>query len=623
MNELTKKLSEILRYGLAKDFTSISYAIMKDGEFLAYDSLGNQGGEEKKSATPECTYNVASVSKIYCTVAVMQLVERGRLDLDTPVCEYLPRFRMPDQRYRKITLRHCLSHTSGLPGTQWKGFSVSDTTHADYYEDVYSYLSKNCLKAEPGEYAVYCNDGFTLAEMTVAEITGEKYADYCVEYITDPIKAYSSRLSPNRNEAYPLIHEGKKPGELLLIQGGAGFTTNMRDLCLFGKLFLNENDIISEHSKDEMAKKHGRTFLKLDERTESYGLGWDNVCYTHPEYDLGDGAMLKGGNSFQFTTQFIVVPKYNAVLAISETHDCNIDVNEAILRLFAVAVLSQGISIYKNYCPLNQSFIKENEGTYLIPSGILNFHLYGAHCTITLDDTRGDSRQWLKNFNFDGDTLSSEDKRTLYFEKHGEDTYALASYNGIISPMAQKILPSPSVSKAWKNRIGKAYIAVDTTPYDIVINEIMTGFMPALLKGNEGVVILSFSGRGDGGVYGIFESAVKPLDDSKATGFLNTPCNPSRDALMPIFEMRNGIEYCSVASYTYRDASSLPLYEGQGFEAPEEENKAYRFAYELSSLPKIPDNRRLMVLDDKLICVYDSLTMEKYNPIKNGYLLFI
>ena len=95
----------------------MSYAIMKDGELLACDSLGTQGDEAKTEATTKSTYNVASVSKIYCAVAVMQLVEQGKIDLDTPVCEYLPRFYMPDERFRKITLRHCLSHTSGLPGT--------------------------------------------------------------------------------------------------------------------------------------------------------------------------------------------------------------------------------------------------------------------------------------------------------------------------------------------------------------------------------------------------------------------------------------------------------------------------------------------------------------------------
>ena len=107
MNQLTEKCSSILRWGLPDKFTSVSYSIMKDGEILACDALGHQGGDEQKPATVDCTYNVASVSKIFCTVAVMQLVEQGKIELDAPVCKYLPRFTMLDSRYRdKIGRAH-------------------------------------------------------------------------------------------------------------------------------------------------------------------------------------------------------------------------------------------------------------------------------------------------------------------------------------------------------------------------------------------------------------------------------------------------------------------------------------------------------------------------------------
>ena len=133
-DQLTKKLSGILRQNLAKDFTSVSYAIMKNGKLIAADAIGTNGGKENAPSTINDTYNVASVSKIYCALAAMKLVEMGKLDLDTPIYQYLPRFKMLDERYKKITTRHCLSHTSGLPGTQWKGFSVTDVTADDYYD---------------------------------------------------------------------------------------------------------------------------------------------------------------------------------------------------------------------------------------------------------------------------------------------------------------------------------------------------------------------------------------------------------------------------------------------------------------------------------------------------------
>ncbi len=195
--ELIKELSAMAAMELPEKYTSVSYAVMIGGEIVARDNLGTTGGKDPKPAHEKCTYNVASISKIFCTTAVMQLVEKGLLDLDKPVIEYVPEFSMPDARYKKITLRHCLSHSSGLPGTQWKGFSVSDPGREDYYSEFLDYMAHSMIKAEPGLYSTYCNDGFTLSEMAVKNVSGESYADYCLNHICRPLGLESSRRSWN------------------------------------------------------------------------------------------------------------------------------------------------------------------------------------------------------------------------------------------------------------------------------------------------------------------------------------------------------------------------------------------------------------------------------------------
>ena len=112
---------------------------------------------------------------------------RGLVELDTPVVQYVPDFKMLDEDYKKITVRHLLNHASGLPGTQWKGFSVTALTERDYYQEVLDYLAISHLKAKPGEYSVYCNDGFTLAEIVVARVSGQRYS--CLLYTS---KSYRS-----------------------------------------------------------------------------------------------------------------------------------------------------------------------------------------------------------------------------------------------------------------------------------------------------------------------------------------------------------------------------------------------------------------------------------------------
>ena len=113
MNKLSERLNDILKMNLAKDYTSISYAIMQKGELVAAGALGTSGTKEKKPSTIQDTYNVASVSKIYCTLAVMKLVEQKKVELDCPIYQYLPRlYHFRIQRKRESRHQH-LRHIEG------------------------------------------------------------------------------------------------------------------------------------------------------------------------------------------------------------------------------------------------------------------------------------------------------------------------------------------------------------------------------------------------------------------------------------------------------------------------------------------------------------------------------
>ena len=618
MNALTQRLSALLQRDLSEKCSSAAYAIMIDGQIIAEDSMGRnpiRGG----------TYNVGSISKVYCAVAVMQLVERGLLELDRPVCEYLPRFWMPDERYKKITLRHCLSHSCGLPGTQWRWLAASRPRRdEDYYEEVYRFLAHSALHSEPGAFSVYCNDGFTLAEMVVAQVSGMSYGEYCKRYITEPIGAHSSRQSSQRNHDYQHTFIVGMPPESIGPEGAGGIGTTMADLCKFGQLFLTENKVVSEQSKQEIDKPQGTTFLPADGFSQNYGLGWDNVNYKNPEYDLGDGVLQKGGNSFQFTTQFFVVPKYNAVLALSETHDCKLDVPETVMRLFAVAMQELGTNIYTRLKPVPEDMIKKYSGTYLVPSGVLNLHLYGAYGAITRDDTRGGHTSWYKQpLYYNGEVFEAENNQEVFFTEHGDDIYIMTKMRGRRSPMAQKARPHAPVSQKWKDRMSKMYVLVNADPHDLVVNSLMTGFFIRELPGVEGVLIASFSGVGDSGVYGLFEASFAPLSDDIGTGFLNTPSNPSRDLVSPVFEVRNGVEYCYAASMLFRDTATVDEYNGQSFGPAGAENGVYRITKRLEKLPEIPADRRIMVLDKDMVRVYDSLMEDEYKPVEEGFILLI
>lgn len=331
---MENQVTQLLKAMVKPDYTACSYAFMQDGKIVCADAIGVIDKINNQPITTDCTFNVCSISKIYCTVCVMQLVDEGLIQLEDKVADILPEFTMKDERYKDITVRMCLDHSSGLPGTQWKHFSVNTTSKFDYYSEVLNYLSNSTLKADPGTYSTYCNDGFTLAEMVVSKVRNMPYEDVLRKYITEKIGAKSTNTTYTIHSDYPLVSEGKKPKEYFPIQGAGGITTSMIDLCKFGQLFLEPNSIISEKSKALMAKSWGTTFLESDLGAIDFGLGWDLVRHHDPDYDFGDGVLAKGGNSMFFSSRLIIVPKYNAVLAFSETHDCGLDVPTTLMRLF-------------------------------------------------------------------------------------------------------------------------------------------------------------------------------------------------------------------------------------------------------------------------------------------------
>lgn len=623
---LNDKLNDILKLGLPKNYTAISYAIMVDGEIWCADTLGTTEG---KPATNDHTFNVGSISKILCTTAVMQQVEQGKMDLDEPICTYLPDFWMPDERYKKITLRHCLNHSCGLPGTQWKHFYTPEMNDEDvktYYQEVYHYLAHSWMKAEPGTYSVYCNDGFTLAEMAVAAVTGQPFAKYCEENITRPLGAHSTRTAILRNPENPLTVQNDKLSELIWIQGCGGFTTTMTDLCKFGNLFLTESPVLSKASKDEMAKHQGVTFLPEDTASTCYGLGWDQVAFKDPDIEMGEGVLMKGGGTFQFISRLLVLPEYNAVLAMSKTLDCKVDVSLLLPRLFAAVMLEKkGVSLYKRGEVIPQQFKDKFGGDYLTPSSIYHTHFDGDTLTVTCDTLLGDRENVYKDLRYTGERFVGTDGETYFFREHGEDSYFFATFRGRTIPAAVKARDRMPLSDGWKNRMGKQYLPVDVTFRDSVSTDMMCGLTIAPMKGYEGLFIAAFSASEQQYNADRFEACCAPIDDDRAETVMRTPSNASRDAFHPWFERRDGVEYCVAGSYLFRDAESLPEYKGEDFEAlpVSDFNHVFRIASELKALPKVPEGRRLMIRNNKLSLVYDSQLGGDFKPVKDGFISFV
>ena len=466
--------------------------------------------------------------------------------------------------------------------------------------------------------------------MVVAQVSGMSYGEYCKQHITEPIGAHSSRQSSQRNHDYQHTFIVGMPPESIGPEGAGGIGTTMADLCKFGQLFLTENKVVSEQSKQEIDKPQGTTFLPADGFSQNYGLGWDSVDMPHETYSLGCGVLEKGGGTKEFSSRLIVIPQYNAVLAISATYDCGTDVKAEILQLFAVAMLERDVNIWKNHQPVPQQDAENYQGLYLTGGRSLRVLIEGARVDILAEDMRGGSKKLYTNLLYqDGEIVWKPDYRFFFYQHEGK-RYLMAKVQNRSFPLAIKAddcLCQP-LPEAWKARIGKQYLIANVFAEDIIGNSELNAFQ--LLTNNEvpGLLIASFVNDSREGKQPYFEIPLTPYIDGKpsdqlACGAINLPWQAGRDLLNLYFEEQDGVETCECSGYRYRDTSSLESWQGQSFAPRGEENQLYRLDHKLTALPAIPEGRRLLLFNPEGSVVFDSLLDERFQPVEEGYISLI
>lgn len=301
----------------------VSWALWQEGEIV---SSGSWKAETDVSGNhlegKGDVYCIGSVSKIFTTAAVMQLVEQGKVDLDKPVTTYLPSFKMADPRYKDITVRMLLNHSSGIMGSSLSNALLLGDANTRATDHLLQQLSTQRLKADPGAYSVYCNDGFTLAELVVEAVTDMNFVDYLHENIFDPA-GLKETWSPEDNfesrrvDIYQTGFEKPLPKECLGVIGAGGLYATAEDLARFGGA-LTDSTLLKKSSRDAMAVPECEKGLWPGENYPSaltFGLGWDSVEW-YPFHQNDITALMKGGDTGYYHAGLVVLPEKKMAAAV-------------------------------------------------------------------------------------------------------------------------------------------------------------------------------------------------------------------------------------------------------------------------------------------------------------------
>ncbi len=319
---MQEKLDNILR---ETGITAVCAAVCAEGELLAAACAGTRGFEDSE-ARGDDLYNIGSVSKVYVTAAIMELVQEGKVCLDESVNTYLPDWKLADERYREITVRMLLNHSSGIPGTNLHDHLVPEEGEALFtgkYRNTPEYWGSMKLRARPGSFSSYSNDGFDLLAEVVEAVTGEPYIQWLREEIALPAGLSSVGAGRRLAEGYVKVSSRGNEPEYYNCFGAGAIHTTIPECALFGSLFIDSHGIIGQDCLDETRRPQGVTFLQGAYDASNFCLGWDSL-YTRNRIPLGEGAVVKDGGTEQFESYLLVSPARRLSLAVAATSDGDI-----------------------------------------------------------------------------------------------------------------------------------------------------------------------------------------------------------------------------------------------------------------------------------------------------------
>jgi len=276
----------------SRAFPGCAFGVLADGQIVLQDALGGfTYDEESPAVTAQTIFDVASLTKVVSTTAAaMLLLQRGLLDLDLPIGELLPGFvvgRAAGEQAHRVTVRHLLAHSSGLPG------------YVEFFRSVRtpSALFRACLElpleAVPGQRAEYSDPGFILLGKALEVIAGEYLAIWSRKEIFEPLHLSSTIFCPRphlRQQIPPTeddttfrhrVIQGEVQDEhafLLRGAGGhAGLFSNVADLLRFSAEVLkalrpgittDDGALFRQGTVDLFAERQGPP-------GSSRALGWD------------------------------------------------------------------------------------------------------------------------------------------------------------------------------------------------------------------------------------------------------------------------------------------------------------------------------------------------------------
>lgn len=558
-----------IKQAMADSETSSVSVALADRHHIIWQQAFGTIDSAGHPADIDTLYNIGSVSKVLVTVAVMILVDRGQVDLDSPVARILQDFRMLSPQYADVTVRMLLSHCSGFAGANYNNIFTFEAVPG-YARKTQSVLAGEHLKHSPGELAVYCNDGFTMAERVVEEVSGKAYAAFVRQEILAPLGMRLSRYPlagyPEGSFAHP-YSEGKMQGqEFVNAYGTGGLSSTPTDMMHLAMMFMNGGEyeghrLLSRAAVQEMGTDQTTQLTYNPSPVWKWGLGWDLV--DHPALrEVGFVCWWKNGGTSFFGSDFFVVPDAGLSVMITGTSSAYGSgalaeriLLHALIDMHRLPALPQKLSqepasaAAPNGADQDavQGYYASFEGvSKVVPNddGSLDISLYvdGAWTTVAQNLT----------LRTDGWFAAEGSPRAFRVADIGPRHYLMTRsiggyghYWGYM-PYAQRVSAEAPMSPAWRARLGKNWVLVNEHESSTMLASESPRVTLREIPGLAGYVQLD--GR----------QPLLPDTDLRTRQFLKIPVNMGRDSYELVVQPKSTEEWLAYGGFRYRPLDSLP-----------------------------------------------------------------
>lgn len=556
---------------------SASLALVADGRIVWSETFGVIDKATQTPPGPNTMFAIGSTSKMIAGLAVMKLVDQGKIDLDTPLVHYLPDFNMLSPEYIQVTPRMLLSHAAGFPGGDYRN-DVTYAPQTGFAEQVQETLATQRMKFTPGEMATYCNDCFTMIDRLVAAVSDQhSYTRFVQDEIFTPLGMTHTRFAespfPPGSYAQYYLPESATPDPQIYTNAypAGGIYSTPNDMARVATLLMNGGwfggvSILSEQAVAEMGRDQTQDLVFNPVTGDSFGLGWDYVAYPGLA-SVGVRAWSKPGGTAGYVTQIIVAPDERLAVIVTGA-GMTFNAYKPAESILLNALAEQG-SIPAVPEPLPSKPLPERPATDAELAAITGdyadfkglYRVWANDHALAIDTYMGGV--WFptaRNLKLrtDGKFSSDDNPNMAYWVVNGLGRRYLARhYPGILGHylneevVGQSIEPAAPLSAAWRQRAGQHWL---------IVNEVASSLH--LVRDNVRFTLYaldSLPGYLFAGSTMIPSTIVDPSgSDDEARMFLKVPMTNGRDLNDVVIEPREGEEWVRYGSALYRPQASVP-----------------------------------------------------------------